>query len=304
MFLDIVIPTFQRADLLVCTLESILRAACPPELQINIIVVDNNSTDHTQESIGRFVDKFGGRLVSVIERKQGLSYARNAGIAIARGDIIAMLDDDEEVCSGWLEALYHTFLEPTIDYIGGPVRPKWASAPPDWLPLDHYPGVLGFIEQESELIDYCPESNVMLCGGNCAFRRRVFEIVGLYRTDLGRTATGLLGGEDNDYYERLLEAKLKGRHVPEFAIYHYIPTERMTRSYYRRWVFGRAISLSRLASTYQDKQLLGIPRWKFREALRRLGVWIFGGFHNKDSVITELELVEIAGLLYGKYCRR
>ena len=79
MQLDVIIPTYNRADLLKLTLQSLLAAEIPAGLSVRVTVVDNNSTDQTYQTVSAFQPLFAGRLNYLFERKQGRSSALNAG---------------------------------------------------------------------------------------------------------------------------------------------------------------------------------------------------------------------------------
>ena len=102
MRLDVVIPTYNRAALLTRALESLLAADRPDGLDVTVTVVDNRSTDNTRAVVESFMPRFGGSLQYVYEAKPGRSHALNAGIAATRGDLVGMIDDDEEVDRTWL----------------------------------------------------------------------------------------------------------------------------------------------------------------------------------------------------------
>jgi GT2 family glycosyltransferase len=145
-------------------------------------------------------------------------------------------------------------------------------------------------------------------GGNAVLRRRVFEKVGLYATHLGRTDKGLLCGEDDDMYGRILAAGFRGLYLPNLIIYHHIPPERLQKRYYRRWSFWRAVSLALQERNRRAPvaYLLGIPRYYFGNAMRGSVARIKGWFgHPPDrSFAGELDIITLAGLLYGTYWYR
>src|SRR4051812_13889379 len=117
MRLDVVIPTYNRAEMLARTLASLLAADAPEGLDVRVTVVDNNSKDATRQTAEGWGEKFGGRLSYVFETKQGRSHALNAGIAAATGDLVGMIDDDEEVDARWLVRIGEAFRDPTVDFV-------------------------------------------------------------------------------------------------------------------------------------------------------------------------------------------
>ena len=103
--ISVIICTYNRAVLLDRALMAFRDQKNPPSTEI--IVVDNNSNDDTAERVRRCTEVLRPvvPVIYVFEPKQGLSRARNAGIAAARGDILAFLDDDAIPSPNWLAAI-------------------------------------------------------------------------------------------------------------------------------------------------------------------------------------------------------
>src|ERR1700685_4570885 len=100
MHISVVLSTYNRCGILAKALRCLALQEAPG-IESEIIVVDNNSTDGTRQIVDGFVAR-DKRFRYLFERRQGLSYARNAGIRIARADAIAFTDDDVEVASDWI----------------------------------------------------------------------------------------------------------------------------------------------------------------------------------------------------------
>src|SRR5438045_7682670 len=109
MQLDVIIPTYNPDDLLKLTLQSLLAAEIPAGLSVRVTVVDNNSTDQTYQTVSAFQPLFAERLNYLFERRQGRSSALNAGIAATHGDLVGMVDDDEEFDRCWYGCVYGAF---------------------------------------------------------------------------------------------------------------------------------------------------------------------------------------------------
>ena len=109
MLLDVIIPTYNRHELLARTLDSLLAAQSPPGLEVQVTVVDNNSKDATRQTVESYMEKFAGRLRYVFEVRQGRSFALNAGIESTIGDLVGMIDDDEEIDHRWYSCVASTF---------------------------------------------------------------------------------------------------------------------------------------------------------------------------------------------------
>src|SRR6185503_338373 len=133
-----VITTYNRSEMLAKALEALLSQHAGG-VRYEVIVVDNNSTDDTRATIEALISKGHTNLRYVFEPQQGISYGRNAGIAAARGNIIAFTDDDVVVTDNWIATIKRAFDEnPEVEYIGGKILPDWSEPPPKWLTIDHW----------------------------------------------------------------------------------------------------------------------------------------------------------------------
>lgn len=309
MRLDVIIPTYNRHQLLRRTLSSLLAAEVPAGLNVRVTVVDNNSKDATRQTVENYKERFGGRLDYVFEGRQGRSFALNAGIASTTGELIGMIDDDEEVDSDWYSFIHSIFSLPQVDFIGGPYVPRWAVEPPVWLPKN-YLGAIGWVDGGERIVPFDKHYPGMLMGGNAVLTRAILNKVGLYDTKLGRTDKRLLAGEDDDMYQRLLAAGARGFYVPDLVIYHYIPRERLTKNYFRRWCFWRGVS-SGLIDRERRMPVVyfgGIPRYLYGEAARgllKIFARLFGKSAEASQIFSsELAVWDIAGFFYGKHFYR
>src|SRR5207245_1926117 len=106
MRLDVLIATYNRCELLGRALRSLLAAPVPPGAEVFVTVVDNNSTDETREVVEAIIPAFGGRLRYLFEMNQGKSWALNSGIAATTGDLLGVIDDDEEIDSNWFACCF------------------------------------------------------------------------------------------------------------------------------------------------------------------------------------------------------
>ncbi|HWF85945.1 MAG TPA: glycosyltransferase, partial [Vicinamibacterales bacterium] len=128
---SVVICTFNRADALRQALARLREQTASPDTY-EVIVVDNNSSDDTPAVIAQAAQLAPVR--SVREPIQGLSFARNHGVRISRGEVVAFTDDDVCVAADWIETICRVAAERSdIAWFGGRVLPVWPAAPPAWL---------------------------------------------------------------------------------------------------------------------------------------------------------------------------
>jgi glycosyltransferase involved in cell wall biosynthesis len=269
--ISVVLCTYNRAQRLKRTLESLANMARPREEPWELVIVDNNSRDETKAVVEEFSRT--GRIETryVFEGRQGLSFARNVGIAEARGDIVTFTDDDVTVDSQWLSAVWNAFAQTDCLGVGGRIVPVWSCARPRWLEEDsRYPLMTGVILR-FDLGDERRRLTTPPFGANMSFRRAAFEKYGLFRTDLGRTGTQLTGGEDTEFGRRLLSGNETLVYDPQAVIYHPVEPERLRRRYFRSWYFNYGRGLVRVRGIPDTAVCaFGIPLYLFRRLAANL----------------------------------
>lgn len=256
--ISIIIATYNRGRSLVRTLGSVIRQSLDAEAW-ECIVVDNNSSDDTQELFAAFIaehPEFNLRIVH--ETAQGLSHARNRGIAESVGEYIAIIDDDEEVNTDFARA-YLDFFDSHPDAVagGGKITPLYEFEPPKWLsPIAERP-IAGTLDMGAEIVLFKGERYPG--GGNMALRRSAVEKFGAFNPDLGRTGKKLLAGEEKDLFHRLRAGDGKIYYVPGAQILHIIPHSRLTHEY-----FARA---TRMVGVSERIRTRNISRWTYFKRL-------------------------------------
>ena len=304
--LDVLLPTVDREVLLERALHSLLVAPVPDGLRVTITVIANGCTDGTVRLVECFMARYPGRMRLVHEQRRGKSRALNAGLAATDGNLVGMIDDDEEIDENWFREIHRAFQDPGLDFIGGPYRADWATPPPAWIP-DEYLAVVGAADAGDKVLEYSRDFPGILKGGNAVIRRSVLERVGPYSEHLGPSgAARLLSCEDEDMYHRLLNHGARGLYLPGLVIYHHVSADRLTPGYYRRWCFWRGVSRGlmdqrhRLAVPY----VAGIPRFIYGRAARGLARLITAPARREPwerAFRHELPLWDLAGFAWGRH---
>ena len=250
--LSLILATYNRAESLLRTLHSVVSQSAAPELW-ECVVVNNNSTDNTAEVFARFVaenEDFDLRMVT--ETKQGLSNARNAGITASVGGYIAIIDDDETLEDCFIESYIEFFDSfPTAMAAGGAVRAVYESRRPRWM--SHYTERMIANPIDLDVVVTLFPSTRVPAGGNMAFRREVFDRVGMFNPRLGRNGQSLIGGEENDLFARLRAAGELLYFVPNAAIYHHIPDSKLTDEYFDRLSYN--VGRSKVLRAQSDEEI-------------------------------------------------
>jgi glycosyltransferase involved in cell wall biosynthesis len=318
--ISVLIATFNRATLLDETLASLARMRVSDACRWEVIVVDNNSTDETRAVVERHVAAFPVRLRYLFEGQQGRSSALNTGIRAADGAVLAFTDDDVRVEDGWVEAAAGPLLggDRSIGYTGGPVRPLWEVPPPDWLDLTRGDlwGTIAIQNHGADPFVYEERAKVPL-GANMAVRRDVFDQVGLFRPDLGRTGGRLvLGQEVPEILLRTRAAGFRGRYIPQMVVHHHIPARRLTPQYFRRWWFGKGVSRASLdrmqpitelgVDLRRTPHLLRLPRFMFGNLLRDVAGWLRARLTGRpaEAFRYQMMLAYFAGYFWARWRER
>lgn len=238
---SVVVCTFNRAAFLRKCLASLLHQENPPPFEI--IVVDNNSTDETVNIVEAARQETTIPFQYIFLQEMGLSRARNAGIHAARGALVAFLDDDAIADAQWVQEIEKGFqLFPQAVGAGGAVAGDYEIPKPAWLPADLLFAVsVSAMGNESRLM----EAHEAALGCNMAFRRETFCKRGDFLTNLGRTGLSLLAGEEVEFCFRLYKQGDSILYNPHMRIKHWVPKERLTKTYIRQRMFWNGRSIAR-----------------------------------------------------------
>jgi len=267
MDVTIAICTWNRADLLRQTLESLTKMRRPAGTAFEVVVVDNNSSDGTALVLTDFSARLPLR--SVFECRQGLSHARNTLVREALGRYIVWTDDDVLVEEDWLAGYVDAFAEyPEAHVFGGPIDPWYEEPPPAWFPptLKEVGGIYLVMETPTGPIT---QGDVRLpFGANMAFATSTLRKFP-FDPKLGRHGNYLASGEESAVIEGILASGLSGHWVPGAKIRHFIPSSRVSIAYMRRWYwdFGASEAANGQVPTGRGK-LLGHPIWAWRQAVQ------------------------------------
>lgn len=272
--ITVAICTYNRAKLLDLTLKTLACMSVPAGLDWEVLVIDNNSDDKTEAVVRTYHGRLPVRYL--LERRQGLSFARNRAIDESKADYIVWTDDDVRVGSGWIAAYADAFRSwPGTGFFGGPILPWFEGNPPQWLTqgFDKVRGAYAVKDLASEPV-VLKEPDDLPFGANMAFKSEALESR-RFDVRLGRKGRNLIGGEESQLILELVEEGQRGRWVPDARVEHFIPQSRQTLSYLRRYyrAHGRVARLRPESDSVTH--LFGRPRWAWRASLEREAVYWF-----------------------------
>jgi glycosyltransferase involved in cell wall biosynthesis len=271
MQITVILCTYNRCQSLASALDSLAASILPETIEWEVLVVDNNSSDQTAAVVKDFACRHPGRFRYRFEPQQGKSYALNAGIREAQGNILAFVDDDVTVEPMWLQNLTSALRDRQWAGSGGRILPARGFVPPQWLALDGPCNLVGALCAYFDPGDVSGELKDPPFGANMAFRKEMFARYGGFRTDLGPSPGSELRNEDTEFGRRLMAGGERLRYVPSAVVYHEIPEKRVRKEFFLAWWFdfGRG-SLRETGKSLSTWEILKILSRTFLTALQWL----------------------------------
>jgi glycosyltransferase involved in cell wall biosynthesis len=237
--LAVVVCTRNRAALLREALVSLLDQDDLDD--VDIVVVDNGSTDDTADVVASFERR--GPIRRVHEPTLGLCIARNTGWRATEAHLIAYFDDDALASPHWISAIRAAFRRhgDTAGCVGGRVEPIWEAPAPKWLSPQVALGltILDWSPTPFEITDI---DRHWLVGVNLAIRREVLALVGGFHPSLDRRGNRLLSSGDVHLIKQIRRHEYGVFYDPEMAVRHRITRDRLTRRWMRRRYFWQGVS--------------------------------------------------------------
>ena len=319
MDVSIVICTANRAAVLPDTLNSLAMVRTPGSTEL--LVMDNASVDDTRQVVEQAARTFPFPVRYMFIGTAGKYGALNAGIQNARGGVIAATDDDARFEPDWLERAVNGLSRHRCAFVGGPVRPVWQGPKPSWLDERSavHSKVIALLDYGDHEREFGRQGISWPLGVNVAYRREVFDQVGLFENRLGRTSGTLRNQAQREWHLRARAAGLRGMYLPGMLVHHLVETERLTRQYFRRWFYWHGVSraiLYRLSgldieepeiqtSGARAGTLGGVPRHLFSKAARSTRSWVWRMLRRQpDAFDYELWLCFFAGVVQQRWTDR
>lgn len=203
--------------------------------------------DHNPALLERVRSELSGVVVGENTEDRGLSGARNCGVALARGDVVAFLDDDAWAEPDWLRQVLDGYgSDPGIIGVGGGIEPAWERRRPRWWPQE-FDWVIGCSYRG---LPTAPAEIRNMIGANMSFRRAMLLEAGPFSHGLGRIGTRPLGGEETELSIRARRTTPGARilYVPAARVHHRVPASRGTMAYYLNRCYSEGLSKAAVAS--------------------------------------------------------
>lgn len=270
--ISVVICTYNRAAYIRDAMESLLRQTLSRDAY-EVIVVNNHSTDDTHAICTTFISSHPeANFIFLNENRQGASFARNTGAAIAGSPLLCFMDDDAVAEPDYLERIVVFFqTHPDAGGLGGRILPKYIPAEPAWM--SHYvSSLVGHFHYSEEVSVFAP--NKYPLESNMIIRKADFDTIKGFNSALpGVVGTLRIGGEGKDFFFRLKKLGRTIYYDPAIRVQHVVETAKLTREYMYRVASG--IGRGERVRTKQKGYLAFLS--KILEYLAKLGASLILG---------------------------
>ena len=221
--ITVCVCTYRRNLMLAKLLRNLALQQTRGLFTLSVVVVDNDPAGPARAEIERLRSELSSlEILYGIEPDKSIPAARNHALRLARGQYIAIIDDDEFPPPEWLVTLYEGIRTHGVDGALGPTLPFFESPPPAWLVqsglLDPPRWRTGTLLQWSQT-----------CSGNVLLRKQVFDRDGLRFDVAYRT-----GGSDQAFFKQAMGAGFRFIAVDEAPVYEIVPPERWSKNYFVR----------------------------------------------------------------------
>lgn len=246
---SVVIPTRRRPDSLARAVRSVFRQEGLEPAELELVIVDNDADAGSRAVAAALQGEAPFALLYVCEPEAGVANARNAGLAAARGPMIAFLDDDEEASPGWLKALIEAQARFGADVVFGPVRgcaPERVRKHRDYL--ERFFSREG--PAEAQLLDH-----YFGCGDSLLVRAALPDPAPFSR------AQNHIGGEDDVLFQQMKGRGARFAWTPEAWVWEHPDPARLNLGYALRRAFAYGQGPSYACARRDPPDRLGAARW-------------------------------------------
>ena len=235
--ISVIICTYNRAAYLTDALDSLYRQTLPKQ-HFEVIVANNNSTDHTEMLCKQYTETHPDlQFIYLNEKEQGASFARNAGAALAGAPLLCFMDDDAIANDDYLSRIVQFFeTHPAAGGLGGRIIPKYIPSEPVWM--SHY------VSSMVGNFNYAPQVSVFKPGkypleSNMVVPQKWFAAIGGFNTALPGVKGDLrIGGEGKDFFFRLQALGHQVYYDPNIIVHHVVEVVKLTPAYLYRVASG------------------------------------------------------------------
>jgi glycosyltransferase involved in cell wall biosynthesis len=235
--ISVIICSYNRENYIIQAIDSLYHQTIARS-EYEVIVVDNNSTDNTEQVCKTYIAAHPDYNIRYLtEKQQGASFARNTGAAIATSPYLVFMDDDAKAEKDYLERILRFFeTHPDAGAMGGRIIPLYVPAEPKWM--SHFVSALVGNFHYSDQVEVFRNGKYPL-ESNMIVRKADFDAIGGFNTLLpGVKGTLRIGGEGKDFFYRLMALDRKVYYDPLAIVHHVVEVKKLTPEYMYRVASG------------------------------------------------------------------
>ncbi len=244
---SIIVCTFNRAEVLPYCLDSLANQNALLD-QYEIIVINNNSSDTTQDIVDRYTSRYRN-IKMILEQQQGLSHARNTGWKKANSDWVAYIDDDAKAIPGYVERLFHVIKTYPFDCFGGVYIPWYKYQKPRWF-KDEYASNITVQDHTGVLV------SGYVSGGNFAVKKTLLEEFSGFQPDLGMRPGKIAYGEETLLQMKIRDAGYTIGFDPLLIVEHLVSKEKLSPWWQIKSAYARSRDYAKCAGPSSSYSLL------------------------------------------------
>lgn len=291
---SVVITTYKRADFVARSMRSIFDQHYPKD-RYELVVVNNASPDNTETVVREAGRDAPVPFTYLVEERNGLSHARNRGIAAARHEFVAFLDDDALACRDWLASFNAVIDEHHALVVGGRVEKAFEEGfePPDWFRSQYANHMFGVNYRDRGRTEkvFRIRYPLYVGGGNTAYARKLFDHFGGFDPRLGRDGKSLRAGEES-YLNLILDRHDIPIYYSDDAwIEHHLEAARVTKKHLRRKAYWSGATNAVLHPLFFGFPQIRERRKDTREEIRRKAAEMRANRRSPDNFSRELRII-------------
>ena len=286
MKISVVIPSYNRPDDLYRCLKSLELQDFEEEAFEVIVILNapNENTSQIFESYSHKINLFNFK--TIVEQVPGSNRCRNLGVAAAKGDLIAFLDDDAIPNPQWLSAVASLLQESSKYYaIGGPISPILHSSFKD---IDKE------IAKKLSIIDISTARGIFGTkkvgykypfGANMAFKSEILKKY-VFPEKGGRTGGSLISYAESGLFDQVKDKNII--YEPKMIVMHNVEKERLSVDWLKKRFKGESEGFFK---TYQDKKGMQIA-FVIKALLKAVLLFVFAIFGKRNFLSSYLVYIQ------------